>query len=353
MGAVQQVYVHIGPHKTGTTYLQNILWRNRSALAETGISVPGDEWPAQRRSVAKLVQRPPGVRARPAPKRRSPRDAWDRLLAEVDASGAHTVLLSVERLCTAESHAVEALVQSFAPSRVDVVYTGRDLARVIPGAWQTRIRNRAAPTWREYLASVRCPGDAHTDGGRFWRQQDPAQSLPAWLDHVPSDRVHVVTTPPAGSPPQLLWERFCDVVVLEPDHYDLDVPRSNVSLGGVEAEVLRRLSARVAQRLPLSAYVDLVNHFVAREVLEQREQSFRLVLPETEHAWLAPRAEAAVGYLRRGGFRVVGDLGDLVPVPEAGARLPDDVSAGEVVQLLDEVLGATLLEIDRRQQASR
>src|SRR4051812_20985642 len=38
-GPPATVYVHIGPPKTGTTYLQDVLWRNQRSLAGRGVVV--------------------------------------------------------------------------------------------------------------------------------------------------------------------------------------------------------------------------------------------------------------------------------------------------------------------------
>ena len=35
------LYLHIGLPKTGTTYLQTILWQNRAALSAQAVLVPG------------------------------------------------------------------------------------------------------------------------------------------------------------------------------------------------------------------------------------------------------------------------------------------------------------------------
>jgi len=35
------VYLHVGPPKTGTTYLQDVLWQNQARLGELGVTVPG------------------------------------------------------------------------------------------------------------------------------------------------------------------------------------------------------------------------------------------------------------------------------------------------------------------------
>ena len=37
-----RVYLHIGAPKTGTTYLQEVLFTNRARLAEHGVLYPGE-----------------------------------------------------------------------------------------------------------------------------------------------------------------------------------------------------------------------------------------------------------------------------------------------------------------------
>ena len=38
----RRVYLHIGLPKTGTTYLQTLMWNNREVLAGQGVLLPGD-----------------------------------------------------------------------------------------------------------------------------------------------------------------------------------------------------------------------------------------------------------------------------------------------------------------------
>ena len=38
----RRVYVHVGLPKTGTTYLQHMLWESREALAADGVLFPGE-----------------------------------------------------------------------------------------------------------------------------------------------------------------------------------------------------------------------------------------------------------------------------------------------------------------------
>ena len=361
MASVSEVFVHIGPLKTGTTYIQAVLYQNRKTLAEHGVVLPRPTFGQHVRSVLDLMGR------------RMHHDAggregqWQTLVDEVASADAHAGVISMEFLCTAPPKVVRHLVDSLAPAQVHVVWTARDLTKVLPAAWQTLLRNKQAPTWPGYLDSVRESagsggpsrgpgrllrgrGADDTWGHRFWRQQDPRQALAPYLEHVPAERVHVVTVPPSGSRPELLWQRFSAAVGLDPEAYDIDVPRANTSLGGVECEVLRRVNEQIAGRIPGSTYNDLVKFLLAREVLERRAQSFPLVLPAGEREWVAERAADAVAFLSGGGFTLHGDLADLAAAPApASARQPDDVTDTELLTVTEETLAQVLLEMTRRQ----
>lgn len=345
--AVERVHLHIGAPKTGTTYVQGVLRQNAHRLDEQGFVLPRAG--RQHRAVRRLLaRRDPAADPPTGTAAGEPVDGWDRFVGALRRSDARDAIVSVESLSRAEPDAVRDMVASLEPAEVHVVYVARDLARVIPGYWQARLRNGVAPTWPELLAAVRGADPTDPLADRFWRQYDPGRALGPWLASLPAHRVRVVTVPPAGAAPQLLWQRFGRAVGLDPAGFDLSVPRTNSSLGGVEAEVLRRLTGQVADRMSGPAYGEVVKRFVARELLEPRSQSFRLVLPEAEHAWLAAPTAAATDWYRRAGVTIEGDLADLVPVVEPAARRPDDVGEEEVLALLDEVLAGAVVELARR-----
>lgn len=351
MSELEQVHVHIGPLKTGTTYVQQMLVGNQRVLDEQGATFYGVDFKEHATAVKHLM----GRRRRRDGVASSDTDQWTELVDEARASGARTAMVSMEYLCTADSSAVQRLVSSVAPARVRIVFTARDYSRLIPAAWQTALRNQHAPTWQEFIDSIRDPeGEDGVWGRRFWRQQDPRQVLAPYLEHLQPDQITVVTMPPSADPPDLLWRRFCAATGLTAEPFDLGaVRRSNPSLGGVEAEVLRRINLEVAGRVPGAVYTDLVKVFVAREVLELRPQSFRLGLAEDEYDWLDERARDQQAYIAAAGFDVVGDLAELVPLRRPAERRPDSATEPEVAAVLTEVLGATLREVARRQSLQR
>ncbi|MBA2639212.1 MAG: hypothetical protein H0U77_04295 [Nocardioidaceae bacterium] len=365
MASVQKVFVHIGPLKTGTTFIQAVLYQNRDALLRNQVVLPRETFGQLVRSVLQLMGRRMHPGSRPEDARQ-----WQFLVDEIAAADAHTGLLSMEFLCMAPPKAITRMVRSLAPAEVHIVFTARDYVKVIPAAWQTTLRNKQASTWERFITSLRdaagtaVPSStgltrllprrddrrADTLGSRFWRQQDPRQSLGPYLDHVPADHVHVVTVPPSGASPTLLWERFSAATGLDPAAYDVDVRRTNTSLGAVECETLRRINQRVSGRIPGDSYSDLVKFFLAREVLELREQSFPLVLPDEDRAWVDERTADAVDFFASSGVNVYGDLGDLSSSPgAASARRPDDVSDSELLPVMEETLASVLLEVTRRQ----
>lgn len=73
-----RVYLHIGAPKSGTTYLQSVLWHNRAELARGGLLFPGQNL-VDYNMAAAAVRKPRQGRGRPA-------TTWRRLLAECEES---------------------------------------------------------------------------------------------------------------------------------------------------------------------------------------------------------------------------------------------------------------------------
>ena len=352
--APRTVYVHVGPLKTGTTYLQGVLWSNRELLAERGVCLPLDAFGQQTRAVMGLMDKRlhRDVTADP----QVSRNKWQALVDEVQAWDGSTAVVSMEFLCEAREPAIRRLVTDLAPAQVRVVYTARDLVRLVPAMWQTHLRNKRTVTWREYIDSVRDPAAPGSPWGRrLWSQQDPAQVLGRWASGVPTEQTFVVTVPASSAEPDLLWRRFASVLDVDPAGFDLDVPRANRSLGAVECEALRRINSDVAERIPGPVYVDLVKRFVAREVLEREPNEHALVLPASELAWVRERSAGQMAAIRDGGYALIGDLSELADdaALPSETRAPDDIDEADVVALLGRVSAAVVVEIARRQGGRR
>jgi len=342
-----KVFLHVGPPKTGSTFLQLVLDRNEDALRERGIYIP-EPGPQQHAKAALEA-----MRRRMGDSRVHGR--WKTLVDEVTTWEGPTALVTSELIASADNSSVDRIVGALEPAEVHVVYMARDLSKVMPGMWQTLMRNTVTVPWKTYLASLR--GDAEAPrqyGERFWRTHDPRFALARWERRVPRDRIHVVTVPPSGTDPSVLWTRFCQVVGIDPAGLSLDVKRSNESLGSGEAELLRRVNAEVADRLPRDSYDRWVKIFVSRRILERRESRRRIALPEREHAWVRPRAEEICEFLETHGYDLVGDTRDLLPAPvPESAYAPDDVDVEEVLDAAVDVIAGVVRKAARNDRRGR
>jgi hypothetical protein len=340
-----KVFVHVGPPKTGSTYLQQVIDLNAAVFAERGICVPD-------RGARSHVMAALDVLGKWSAEQAGARGRWKGLVDELAAWSGPAAVVTCELLADANTRTVDRVVSSLEPAEVHVVYMARDLSRLVPGMWQTLMRNTIDVPWGTYLASVR--GDARAPrrfGRRFWRQMDPRFALARWERRVPREHIHVVTVPPSGGEASLLWSRFCEVIGMDPEECSLDVRRSNESLGSAEADLLRRINAKVAGRIPRTEYDRWVKRFVARRVLENRDGVRRIALPEQEHSWVRPRAEEICEFLETHGYDLVGDTRDLLPAPVPdSARAPDDVDVEEVLDAAVDVIAGLVRKATRERR---
>ena len=315
------VYLHIGLPKSGTSYLQQVLWASRENLAGAGVLVPGEARNAQTLAVWDLMgRRPRGTDLPQVP------GSWPALVGSIRHWPGSHALISEEFLALATPRQVRRAVRAFNGAPVHVVVTVRDLARVIAATWQQNLQKGRTWSWEDFVTAVRQPDRGRASvGAVFWLRQDIVRVLDAWESEVPRDRIHLVTVPQPGAPKDLLLERFAAATRVDPALLDGNQPGdSNVAVGIAEAEVLRRLNAGLGGRLNERQYRRAVQHGV-KPALAAQQSSTRIKLPPEHHGWVSERAKTMVEVLRERGYEVAGDLDDLIPAEASGGTRPDEV----------------------------
>jgi hypothetical protein len=319
------VYLHIGTPKSGTSYLQARLSANQSALVEQGFYWP-QPWNRQVRAARNVRALRPGRELQPG-------GPWRALASEIVDWQGSTAIISMEWLVRSQPHQIEAAVASLAPAHVEVVCIARDLARTVPAAWQEGTQNFRTWTWDEFLDAI--TGEravSHQLHNEFWSQHDLVDIVRRWSTAVPLERTHLITVPPAGQPPDLLWDRFCAVVGLDGSSFS-SPPRDNASLGVVSAQVMRRLNVTLREQgLSRTDYTRLGKHVLGKQVLpERRELEGQITLTDDARRWLSRRSEIMLTELGQLPINVVGDVAELVVPAGATGRDPGDVSDAEMV----------------------
>lgn len=339
------VFLHVGAAKSGTTYLQNVLWHNRDRLRRHGFSYPGRDPAAHVRAAFDL--RRTFFRDASDP---STRGAWHEIVGEARDWPGITII-SQELFAPARIRYVRQAMADLEFADVHVVFTVRDLGRQLPAHWQEDVKNRFTTPFDDFVAALRRADWRSFESARlFWGLQDPVAVLGRWGVELPPERVHVVTLPPPGAPRDLLWQRFCAAVGLSPWRYDLAGSFSNPSLGLAETLFLRDLNESLDERVGWHVYNEQVKLYLAQEVLTGRHAPTKIALSADDLMWATERAIETVEGLRAAGYHVVGDLYDLVPTAPRGgpAAAPSWAEMADVGTDAVAALLRRLLDEDRR-----
>lgn len=335
----RRVFLHCGTAKSGTTYLQDLWWRHREELRERGLLLPGTALRDHFHAAA-LVKGMDVIVDELGP---GERQVWQRL---VDETGAWSgdVLISHEHFSDSSAGAAAAALADLASAadEVHLVVTVRDLGRVLPSAWQQRVKQGARQPYGKFLATVR----RGRDDQKFWRYQDVPGILERWASGLPPERVHLVVVPPSGAPRDELWLRTAAVLGVDVGGLDTEPRLPNDSLSIVEAELLRRVNTTVPRQRRSVALTRLTKGAFARDLLAGSAPQESFVLPAKHAGWVRERSEQMVAALRAGSYDVVGDLDDLLPAGPRSGRTPDQTSDGELLAAATTVV-ARMIEQDR------
>ncbi|GIJ80610.1 hypothetical protein SAMN05443287_11576 [Micromonospora phaseoli] len=333
----RRVYLHIGAPKTGSTYVQNVLWNNHSVLNDAGFLLPGSAV-AQDQAMADL-------------RAASWRDAdvywtWDRLAAKA-RKWPGDVIISNEGLGAADDAQAARAVESLQPAEVHVIAAGRDLWRTFPSFWQQSIRARSG--WR-FGAFMRAVEQGKADV--FWSRHTAPHMLRRWGDLVPAERRYLVTVPPAGAPRHLLWRRFAQIMGIPDGLCELAEPTSNPSLGAAEIELLRRVNLALGDSYPLrTPYQKVVHRHLVDAVLKERGNELKFGVGLDRAEWVRDLAEQQIKELQDYPCQVVGDLDELRPTTMRQTTSPDELDDGQLLRVAVETIVGMLghaESLDRR-----
>jgi hypothetical protein len=346
--------VHVGAPKTGTSYVQDLLFTEREALAAEGILYPGDRFDAHFLAALDLLELSWGGLERQAV------GAWDRLAEQVRAWPG-TAIISHEILATATARQARRALESLADPddpggcEIHLVLTARDLVRQIPAEWQENVKHRRVISFGDFLDTVTDPAREGALASWFWGVQEVPDILRRWGSTLPAEHVHLVTVPPPGAPRDLLWQRFAQVLGLDTDRYRPSGARANPSLGVPETALIRALNTRLNNGvLANEDYRHFVRELLAHRTLSQRRGSARLTLPPRVREWAEQLSETWVEELAGHGYDVVGGLDELRPVASAELQAapyadPDAPDQSEVADAALEATTTLLLESTRLQ----
>ena len=335
--------VHVGAPKSGTTYLQRLLWHNREELAGAGVGVPGNH----HREMFHAAIEVRGVARRWGMDREALAGTWAGLCREAQEFPG-TMIMSHEVLAAASAEQAAEALGHLEGLEVHVVYTAREVSRQLVSEWQENVKNGSTKSFAQFSGQVMSDADA-TDH-LFWRHQNPLDSLGRWGAGLPPERVHVVVAPVGGSDPTELWRRFAAGCGLDPGVIADPVltDTANQTLGMTQVRLLRRVVETLDGRIKQPEYARIVKRLFAQRVLAGQSSS-RPTCPPDLYEPLRALSSSWVEGIRERGYRVHGDLAQLLPsAPPHGGAAPDDVAVEDELSVAADAIAELLLEVSRR-----
>lgn len=319
-GGPRRVFLHVGLPKTGTTYLQQVVWANRDRLRSAGVLVPGFGHREHLWAALDLQERPRLAKRHPdAP------GAWQRLVDEASAQ-QDDVLITHEFFCGATAEQAARAVGAFPDAEVHLVVTARDAASTVLAGWQESVKNGSTVGLDEVMAGESAGGPEFSM--RTW---DLAGVLERWTPDLPGERVHVLVMPGAGEPRELHWRHFAEVLGVDPEAYAAPDDAVNPALGIVQVETLRLVN-RHLPKYSAQERGTWIRSYLAEDLLARQPRE-RGGLPEAHRARFEELDRAAVALVGERGFHVLGDLAGLTGGDTAArGRLPGTVSADEIAE---------------------
>lgn len=247
------IVLHVGPRKTGSTFLQRALVAASPALAHAGILYPTVLDGVPRHNHVPATYAVPGLRDDKSEDQWKdvPEAVLDDLVRQVH-EWPGPVILSSEALGGMTPAQAAAFLARLPEAPVHVIATIRALPDVVVSSWAQHVRNLHRESLRSYTdrrirervdASVgdrwaQWNSDPHAT---FWRSYDYPGLLTRWQDH--GHPVTAVVVPAAQAPATELWARFRSATRL--DALPLECPPiddvgANTSMRMEELEVIRR-----------------------------------------------------------------------------------------------------------------
>lgn len=336
-----RLFVHIGAPKTGTSYIQSLVWAGKRDFKQIGVLVPGKRQKAHFAAGGDLAGDTGDDYIEQVGRERRP-GAWDRFAGRIRESDAPTVVFTDERLARSPRAAAHRLADLAGAREIHVIYTVRAFDLTMPSAWQTYVKHGGTSSLEEWLDSVLGSDEGARAHGHFWRSHDIAAVLERWSAAIDGPtRAHIVTVPRSASDPSVLWRRFAATIGLPSDPPEA-AARSNEALDHAQVEALRRLNVRLGETMPPGTRRRVVRNMLATKVMGRLAEGHRAELPARYRPAVTSLTAKTVSAIESGGWNIVGDITDLrVDTTPTEPEVPNEVAIAAATE-------ATLAALVRR-----
>ena len=327
-----QLFLHVGFHKTGTTSLQDALNRNRKELESQGIVYPKTrKFRAQHEFAWSVGQRGwgwkqfGGSQAGPGPARR---------MFRLIRSSKQNVIISSECLSELSPEHIKKLASSIGDKELRVIFTVRPVAKILPSAYQQEVKNGSKLTYNKWLARVLDPEKESRVRTRFWRRHSHHLEIAKWAEIVGVANISVIVSD--ESKPEFLTDSFFELIGASTNSFrESKKDIVNRSMDVAEMELLRRINEKFDRNLGWDEYVASIRSTIVKtwtQSIPSENSPGRLANPEKFKDRIDRRVREVTEGIRNLGVEVIGDVDSLAKANYGSNVIPEQINIDVLVE---------------------
>ena len=263
-------FLHIGPHKTASTFIQKMLFNNKSILAEN------------RKIYLEIFDQGDWGHHKLADSLRHNNDDLFYGIIKKTQKTSGDLIISSENFDSISLGQIKKLYSSFNFNSPKIIYYKRCARELLLSTWQENIKHGETYSWRHFLSeNLLRPFSSNVLNG--------GQIIEKYESVFGADSISIIDFHSALKQKYGITTEFLKVLGENPHDYSIDEQKVNQSLSFIDVEILRILNI-VSKRQGIAPRHELrdkylvflnqpkinIEYFELREILNNSLESFTL-----------------------------------------------------------------------------
>lgn len=305
-----QLILHVGFHKSGTSALQEAFFAQRVELRSKGIWYPDIGRKAHHRIAWALTQKPWGWKARGGEV--TPFGVFTKLFRKINSSKDRQVLLSSEFFSELTAEQIEKIALAVRNREVIVLFTLRPLVKVLASSYQQYLKYGTKADYVEWLHSVLDEPGVSKITPSFWKRHQHGEVVSRWVEAFGQSNVSVVLADETR--PEFLFESVELILGLERGFLEPQRAGGNRSLSVPEVSLLLNLNRIFPKNREWDEYKIFVRNGYIRRLTDSvpvNESAGKLPTPSWAINQANKISSESKQQIKNLGVQVLGDLDQL------------------------------------------
>ena len=306
----KRLIIHPGFHKSGTTALQESLYKERDLLAANGVLYPHMGRKSHHRAAWAISERTWGWEKRGGEK--TSKKYWENLVRRINTAKENAVIISSEFFSELDGEKIRKIRSDLKGREIEILLTLRPLAKLLPSSYQQYLKYGLKVKYEEWLHEIFENREKTKVSPSFWRRHEHGKVIARWVDIFGSSKVTLLIADEAK--PDFLFNEVNDFLKLPKGTLTSVQTGSNRSLNMEEISLLLEINKQFPNERSWDEYEVFIRDGYVRQLTDfvvPANDKSRLLTPD----WAVERANnigrETISELKNLGVSIIGNLDSL------------------------------------------